>query len=154
MYLNLLRGLLSIPTGLILWLIIFASCTQNHEAGVNNNDQILAVEKEFMEKVNTWGIRDAFIHFADDSAVLVRNNQLIKGKKAIYSFFEKSMYKDIRLTWSPDYVDVSGSGDMAYTYGTYHFSAVDSTGKEVTSEGIFHTVWKKQPDGNWKYVYD
>jgi ketosteroid isomerase-like protein len=21
-------------------------------------------------------------------------------------------------------------------------------------QGVFHTVWKRQPDGTWKYVWD
>ena len=133
---------------------VFLSCTDHKNQFVFDKQIILNIEKDFMNMVNTNGIQDAFVNFADDSAVLVRNNQIIKGKKAIFSFYENMLYEDIRLTWSPDYVDVSGSGDMAYTYGTYHFSAVDSTGKEITSEGIFRTVWKKTPDGNWKYVYD
>ena len=47
-------------------------------------------------------------------------------------------------------VDAAASGDLGYTYGKYQFSAVDSSGQEIKAEGIFHTVWKKQPDGFWK----
>ena len=58
------------------------------------------------------------------------------------------------LVWKPDYVDVSESGDLAYTYGKYTFTSRDSTGRKVVSKGIFHTVWKRQEDGSWKFVWD
>jgi ketosteroid isomerase-like protein len=56
------------------------------------------------------------------------------------------------LTWSPDFIDVSASGDMAYTYGKYNYTTTDSLGNVSEIEGIFHTVWKRQADGNWKFV--
>ena len=62
--------------------------------------------------------------------------------------------ENIKLEWKPDYIDVSISGDLGYTYGKFTFSAIDTTGKLIESEGIFHTVWKKQEDGSWKYVWD
>ena len=30
----------------------------------------------------------------------------------------------------------------------------DSTGKTNENRGAFHTVWKKQKDGSWRYVWD
>ncbi|MFC2138829.1 YybH family protein, partial [Bacteroidota bacterium] len=60
----------------------------------------------------------------------------------------------VKLEWKPDYIDVSTSGDLGYTFGKFTFSAKDTTGKLIESEGIFHTVWKRQEDGSWKYVWD
>jgi len=62
--------------------------------------------------------------------------------------------QNIKLDWTPDFVDVSESEDMAYSYGGYSFSALSSKGDTINSSGIFHTVWKKQLDGSWKYVWD
>ena len=36
----------------------------------------------------------------------------------------------------------------------YVFSFIDSTGTTVADAGIFHTVWKIQPDGTWRFVWD
>jgi len=43
---------------------------------------------------------------------------------------------------------------MAYTYGKYTMTIIDSAGESKVSNGIFHTVWKKQKDGSWKFVWD
>ena len=62
--------------------------------------------------------------------------------------------QDEKLIWKPDFVDVSASGDLAYTYGAYTYSYKDSTGAIVEQGGIFHTVWKRQADGGWRFVWD
>jgi len=61
---------------------------------------------------------------------------------------------DQQLEWAPDFVDVSSSGDLAYTYGKFTFSFKDSLGNKVENKGIFHTVWKRQSNGEWKFVWD
>ena len=117
-------------------------------------NEILNIEKEFENTVRVEGMAAAFIHFADEAAVLNRNNKLIKGRKEIADYFSKQSLKDIKLEWTPDFIDVSNSGDLAYTYGSFTFEAITEKGDTISSNGIFHTVWKKQEDGSWKYVWD
>jgi ketosteroid isomerase-like protein len=108
-----------------------------------------------MERVAERGPGEAFVYYADENAVLVRNNRLIRGKKEIMEYYGQQENKqDVQLTWEPDIIDVADCGDFAYTVGTYIYSFKDSAGQESSTEGIFHTVWKRQEDGSWKYVYD
>ena len=58
------------------------------------------------------------------------------------------------LVWEPDFIDVSVAGDLAYTYGKFTYTSITESGDTLTSKGIFHTVWKRQEDGSWKYVWD
>jgi len=106
--------------------------------------------------VRSEGIEKAFLNYADDNAVLERNDVLIKGKRSIAQSFKDlpSSSTKVSLTWKPDFVDVSNAGDLGYTYGKYKYTSIDSLGKKHEAEGIFHTVWKRQPDGKWKYVWD
>lgn len=116
--------------------------------------EIREAERAFAEMAASDGVAAAFLAFAADSAVLNRNDVLIRGKAAMQAYFEKSTLKDVSLQWTPEFVDVSASGDLGYTYGPYTFSAVDTSGQTIRSEGLFHTVWKRQADGTWKFVYD
>jgi len=118
--------------------------------------QIISVETAFKDMARKKGIEVAFVHFAAPDAVLSRNNQLFKGKKAIRKYFEenKLTVTEVDLNWKPDFVEVSEAGDLAYTYGKYDFSYVDSSGIKFIDSGIFHTIWKKQQDGNWLYIWD
>lgn len=140
------------------WWIIFLVTVSCHEIKKDHlpaKEEIMAVEHAFMERVAERGLGDAFVQYADENAVLVRNNRLIRGKKEIMEYYEKQEdSQDIQLTWEPEFIEVARCGDFAYTYGTYIYSVKDSTGQESSLEGIFHTVWKRQEDGSWKYVYD
>lgn len=116
-------------------------------------DAILKTERDFEDMVAEKGLAEAFSYYAADSAVL-NHRTLIRGREAIEAHYRTMPLRDVSLRWTPDFVDVSASCDLAYTYGRYHFSYRDSLGTLVTDSGIFHTVWKKQPDGSWKYVWD
>lgn len=120
----------------------------------NIENEVMQAEHDFMEMAAEKGITTAFITFCDDNAVINRNDSLIIGKKAISDFYQNKKYKNVTLSWKPDFVEVSNSNDMAYTYGKYTYTVIDSTGHTKEYKGVFHTVWKKQLDGKWKYVWD
>jgi ketosteroid isomerase-like protein len=110
-------------------------------------------ERNFALMAETDGIAEAFYYYADDSAV-IRRDSLYKGKEAIKAYYEKKITKGTKLAWTADFAEVARSCDLGYTYGRYFYSAIDPSGKPVQDTGIFHTVWKKQPDGKWKFVWD
>ncbi|HQU57803.1 MAG TPA: nuclear transport factor 2 family protein [Saprospiraceae bacterium] len=116
--------------------------------------EILQAEKDFAEMADAAGVQAAFLAFAAENAVLNRDNDLYQGLDAIQRYFEQSPLRNVSLQWQADFVDAAASGDMGYTYGRYVFVAEDPAGKPIRTAGIFHTVWKKQPDGKWKFVYD
>ena len=142
---------------LALFLSLGACVTQTRDEPVDPDEikkEVVAAEKAFEEMAEDQGIAEAFYYFADSSAVILRGNELHAGKDNIRSFCEDNVPDDVILKWTPTFVDVSASGDMAYTYGNYTYTITDSTGNTRSSNGIFHTVWKKQPDGSWRFVWD
>ena len=116
--------------------------------------EVIETEKAFCQMAAEEGIYAAFLEYADERAVLLRGDQLVEGKEAIRQFMTLNNIPGAKLEWAPDFVDVSACGDMAYTYGRFTFSLVDSTGQEMKQSGIFHTVWKRQEDGTWRFVWD
>jgi len=115
-------------------------------------NEIMQVESDFAELLEKEGLHAAFIAYAANDAVLMRNNQLIIGRDSIDLKYTGENSKG--LNWKPEFVDVSDSGDMAYTYGYYSFKFVDKEGNPSESKGVFHTVWKRQKDKTWKFVWD
>lgn len=132
----------------------FLSCEtkKNNDLIKKWKQEIRESEANFAAMLNEKGLHDAFVAFAAEDAVIMRNNKLFIGKIAIDEHYKTVDTKT--LTWSPDFVEVSSSGDLGYTYGTYHYTYRDSLGNEQVDTGIFHTVWKRQSDGSWKYVWD
>lgn len=142
---------------LLLPAVLFTySCqtTSTKDSKEKWKNEIVKTEQNFSGMAQREGIPKAFLHYAADDAVLMRNNQLIIGKESLNESYSNQQYENVKLTWKPDFVDVSASGDLGYTYGKYTYTVSDSLGIASTSEGIFHTIWKRQKDGSWKFVWD
>jgi ketosteroid isomerase-like protein len=116
--------------------------------------EIYDTEKAFEKMAADSGIAAAFAYYAADSAVILRGPSLIQGKEAIRAFYTDSQYQQAKVNWTPDFMDVSDCGTLGYTYGHYEWHIPDSAGNWETHKGVFHTVWKKQTDKNWRYVWD
>jgi ketosteroid isomerase-like protein len=116
--------------------------------------EVVSTEEAFAQMADEEGMTAAFLHFAAEDAVLQRGNTVIKGKNDIRTYLNQQTLQEVNLKWHPDFVEVAASGDLAYTYGKYTFSAVDTSGTPINANGIFHTVWKRQANGEWKYVWD
>ncbi len=148
---KLLQVLLALP-------LLYYSCNTNiKEDSIEKwKSEIIDTEHEFAKMAQKEGIPKAFLTYAAEDAVLMRNNSLIIGKEAIKESYEnkKSELGNVSLTWKPDFVEVASSGDLGYTYGKYVYTTTDSIGNTNVVEGVFHTVWKRQSDGKWKFVWD
>ncbi len=142
----------------IITLLLVTSCSSGpgEETIKGWKNEILETEQNFAELAQEEGIPKAFLTYAAEDAVLMRNNTLVVGKIAIAQQFENqnTSGNKVSLSWKPDFVDVSISGDLGYTYGSFIYSSQDSLGQTNKIEGIFHTVWKRQADGSWKFVWD
>ena len=138
--------------------LLFYSCNTNRKKDDIEKwkSEIVATEQKFAAMTEKEGIPKAFLTYAAEDAVLMRNNSLIIGIEALKENYENKNLDSgtVSLTWKPDFVDVALSGDLGYTYGKYVYTTTDSIGNTNTVEGIFHTVWKRQADGKWKFVWD
>lgn len=117
-------------------------------------NEIVETEKAFSELALKEGIPAAFLTYAAEDVVVMRNNAIIEGKAALKESFGEGPGDNVSLSWEPDFVDVAASGDLGYTYGKYQYTMTDSLGNKTVQEGVFHTVWKRQDDGSWRFVWD
>ena len=135
-------------------LTISIACTHKTDPSKDKND-VFATEKAFEKRAAEKGIADAFAFYADDSAVILREHDtLIKGKENILKYYTAKNLSDASVRWTPDYVFVSADGTLAYTYGQYEWKTKSKDGATSIAKGVFHTVWKKQADNSWRYVWD
>ena len=133
---------------------IFAKDNSTPSQQEQYKTQIMAVEMAFVKMAGEEGLPKAFLHFAAEDAVLKRGKSLIKGTKEITQYFIKHPSSYEKFVWKPEFIDVSASGDLGYTYGPYQYEYIDKEGKLIKGQGVFHTVWKRQANGQWRYVWD
>jgi len=140
---------------LLIPVILFFAGSAHSQSKEDIKNEILQAEKAFEKMTSEKGIAEAFYHFADKNAVIKRENDtLITGNENIKIYYHKKGLKDATVNWTPDFIDVSESGDLGYTYGKFTWKIKGDDGKIVEYKGVFHTVWKRQKDNSWKYVWD
>jgi ketosteroid isomerase-like protein len=83
------------------------------------------------------------------------NTPIVTGKEAMRAHQSEAFSRPgFAISWQTTKVEVSRSGDLAYSYGPLQTTVDDAEGNPVTDKGKWVTVWKKQPDGTWKVVID
>ncbi len=118
-------------------------------------DALLAADRDYSEEARKKGLEGFMALFTDDAVTLPVNAPLVEGKPAIREFMAKAYETPgFTLTWTPLHADLSDSGDLGYTFGSYQATRTGADGQPVVTQGKYVTIWKKQPDGRWKAVLD
>jgi ketosteroid isomerase-like protein len=117
-------------------------------------DTLRQLEGEFMKATAEHGSVGYMSYYADDSVELPNGAPIIQGKVNISKTMGFLDDKNNQLTWTPMGADISASGDLGYTFGTFEFRSKDKDGNLVVDHGKYTSIWKKQKDGNWKVVLD
>jgi ketosteroid isomerase-like protein len=110
-------------------------------------EEVLGAEQAFAA---TMVARDhaAFTRHLAVDAVFFDGEKAVRGKAAIATawkvFFERP---NPPFSWTPESVEVLDSGALAYSSGP----VFDPKGKRV---GTFNSVWRREPDGAWRVVFD
>ncbi|MEK6279492.1 MAG: nuclear transport factor 2 family protein [Acidobacteriota bacterium] len=109
---------------------------------------LLTAERKFSEDSAGSGAQKAFLSHAATNVNVFREGKLPFTGKALAA---EAIPSGAGLwTWQPEAWDVSRSGDLGYSYGTYWLKGNGSAGMET---GNYFRIWKKQ-GGAWKVVVD
>lgn len=115
-----------------------------------------ARERELSAASDTRGAQVAFAEVAANDVRLFRNGrQPVAGKADAVS----ALREVVKWTWEPAFADVSQSGDLGYSYGTYELKTkAAADGTETIERGNYYRIWKLRSDivqrTNWEVVTD
>ena len=116
--------------------------------------ELASMEDAFCAMAKEKGLLAAFTHFAaPDVSFLDVDPRKWRGYEAV----RQRMGPDqpgVSVTWSAYFTDVSDDGTLGYNYGRYESRRAGADGQEIVRGGWFLTIWKRQPDGTWRYVMD
>ena len=116
--------------------------------------ELVKMEKDFCTMASEQGVPAAFAHFAAPNAAFFDvDPRAHRGQEAVRHRLA-DFPPNAKLTWAPLTVDVAASGDLGYTWGRYEFRSPGADGKERIGGGFYLTIWKRQPDGSWKFALD
>ena len=143
-----LNILLFIPLSIMLF-----SCQSNSRIE-KMKQELLETDIEFSRQSVDKGVNYAFLAYISDDCVLLRpKKDPIKGREKITEMFSKPD-SGFTLSWTPLHADVAKSGDMGYTYGIYKTELDNADGSLKTTEGTYVSIWKRDANGDWKFVLD
>jgi ketosteroid isomerase-like protein len=108
-------------------------------------------EREFAKTATVKGWRDAFLDFFADDAIAFAPD-VIKAKDRLRKQPSKP-FSELELTWEPRTGDVASSGDLGWLTGPS--TSIDHTrAEQKPGYGCYLSVWRKQPDGEWRVLID
>jgi uncharacterized protein (TIGR02246 family) len=140
---------------LIAHVLLLLSCNQTRVDKKAEGEKVMQLSKEWSQAASAGDVEKIVSYWADDAVLMSAGQPVLNGKQAIRKMVEES-YKmpGFRISWQPQSVVVSESGDMAYLLENSKISYTDSTGKPVTLNNKAVSIWRKQRDGNWKNAVD
>jgi uncharacterized protein (TIGR02246 family) len=123
--------------------------TKADEASLRDN------EAAWTKEMDGKDLEKCAAHYADDAILMAPGMPATKGKDAIRKSLQE-LFADpnFKLNFATQKVDVSGSGDLAATTGTYTMTMSDPKTKQpFQDKGNYVTVYRKL-GGSWKAVSD
>ncbi len=91
---------------------------------------------------------EAFLKFVAPDAVFFAGERPLRGREAVGAawrpFFDG---EEAPFSWTPDVVQVIDGGGLALSSGPV-------TGASGEAAGRFNSVWRLEPDGRWRVIFD
>lgn len=136
--------------------LMLTACNQTPDTHDADVKAIHAIETQWNQDYASKDLDKISSHYAADSLLIIPGEPPTSGQDAIRASL-KQMISDpaLSLKFQATKVDVSKSGDLAYTQGTYTLAATDpQTHQVINDHGCYVTTYRKQADGTWKAVTD
>lgn len=106
---------------------------------------VVAAERAFAADAPGMGIGGSFNKWAVPDAVVIGGGGVATVREAYPPDAPRPADEPL-LEWWPNFAGIARSGDLGFTTG-----GVAVNGRRA---GHYFTVWERQADGSWKWVYD
>lgn len=103
-------------------------------------EPVVHAERAFAAEVSARGFKQGFLAFAAEDAVLFQPG--VVNARASLGALPDGPPEDPPLAWWPEWAGIAASGDFGFTTGPASIPV------------RYFTVWRKQADGSWKWIYD
>ncbi len=119
------------------------ACTQPADTAPDATP-VIAAERTFAIEAGQGGWVEAFLAHSSAEAIVIAA-QPTNAHQSLAGV-DPANRGDTSLTWAPEFAGISRGGDIGFTTGPYNGGG--------TAFGQYFTVWRRQADGSWKWIYD
>jgi uncharacterized protein (TIGR02246 family) len=142
-----------------LLLLSCAACKQavpperTHDANVR---AIQDAEAQWNQDFASRDVSRLVAHYAEDAVLIIPGEPPNAGPAAIRKTIDRLLADPaLSVKFVPTKVEVSTSGDLGYTEGSYTLTLTDPQSRQpLQDQGSYVTTYRKQADGTWKAVTD
>ncbi|WP_460981893.1 YybH family protein [Spirosoma fluminis] len=150
---------------ILLILVLISSCrsrvenprAMNPAAAARQKaiDEIREADYNFSVLSEKQGMAKAFTTYAADDAIKLNDGAPPAiGFDSLRAQMARMPRDGAILTWQPLKADAALSGELGYTFGQWMLTNRDEAGKRSTQYGTYVTVWKRQRNGQWRFVIE
>jgi hypothetical protein len=132
--------------GKCLSVLCFASLSAQADDAKQVYPTAAAAEYAFARTAEKMGTRASFLQWFANDGVMCSPSVV----PAIETITKWPASKD-SLKWYPSRSYTASSNDLGYTMGPWTYSSADG---KVVKAGTVLSVWRKQPNGDWRVVMD
>lgn len=122
-----------------------SACASAPSAQPPNADAVIAAERTFAARAGEIAWAPAFREFVALDGQMAGPDGYVDAPAQLAATPDDG-FRD--LFWWPAWAGMSRSGDFGFTTGPVSFDA------QRTPRGHYFTVWRRQDDGSWKWIYD
>lgn len=107
---------------------------------------VVAAERAFAADFPAMGLFGSFSKWSTPDAVIISGGQARTSAELFTNAPAVRQPDEPLIEWWPVFAGVAMSGDLGFTTGP--------ASQNGNRYGHYFTVWKRQPDGQWRWVYD
>lgn len=94
-------------------------------------------------------------YWTEDAVVMPPGLPSVIGKAALRQYVEGSLrIPGFRITWESTDATLSPDGQLAYMFSRNTVTMNSPDGTPLTTVGRAVTVWRREPDGEWRCAVD
>ena len=137
-------------------MISMVSCATPPFDAVSESQKLLQRDAEWAGLASAGRDVERIVSYWSDDAVVIPPGQpVVKGKAAIRAFVTSSLQiPGFKIHWTSEGATFSPDGKLAYLHGTNTMTVPGANGTLVNFAGRGITIWRLEPDGQWRCVVD
>lgn len=150
---------------LLLILLLVVSCrtrvdsprAMNPAAAMRQKaiDEIKEADQNFSLLSEKQGMAKAFTTYAANDVIKLNDGSApTVGFDSLRAQMSRLPANGSVLTWQVLKADAAQSGELGYTFGQWMLTGKDKKGARTVQYGVYVTVWKRQRNGQWRFVID
>ena len=123
-------------------LALLAACASASSQPNVSADPVIAAERSFAARGAEIGWIPAFREYTAPDGMVGNFENAPQSLAATPDDGSRNLF------WWPAYAGIARSGDLGFTTGPF------SVDEARAPRGQYFTVWRRQPDGSWKWIWD